>query len=167
MAAKEARSSSTNSAGCSKAAKWPPRSGSLQYRMSVKRRSAQRREGRGVSLKTGAPNGVSTVSVCAPVNQSLTVAKLSQYSRVDEAPVPVSQYRLMLSRIWSRLSTANTSPSWSHHSTNFSEIQAHCPAGESKGVAERLWPSRVLGRVSAPGLCCCHEHSGASRRIVL
>lgn len=32
---KKARSSSTNSCGCSAAAKWPPRAGSPQWRMSV------------------------------------------------------------------------------------------------------------------------------------
>ena len=34
----------TNVSGCSKAAKWPPRSSSFQYRMSVNRVSAQRRD---------------------------------------------------------------------------------------------------------------------------
>ena len=40
------RTSSTNTAGCSSAAKWPPRSSSFQYRRSVKSGSAQRRDGR-------------------------------------------------------------------------------------------------------------------------
>ena len=43
---KAARTSSTNNAGCSRAAKWPPWSGSFQYRRSVKSGSAQRRDGR-------------------------------------------------------------------------------------------------------------------------
>jgi drug/metabolite transporter (DMT)-like permease len=43
---KAARTSSTNNAGCSRAAKWPPRAGSFQYRRSVKSGSAQRRDGR-------------------------------------------------------------------------------------------------------------------------
>ena len=41
-----ARTSSINDAGCSSAAKWPPRSSSFQYRRSVKSGSAQRRDGR-------------------------------------------------------------------------------------------------------------------------
>ena len=40
------RTSSINDAGCSSAAKWPPRSTSFQYRRSVNRGSAQRRDGR-------------------------------------------------------------------------------------------------------------------------
>ena len=40
------RTSSINDAGCSSAAKWPPRSSSFQYRRSVNRGSAQRRDGR-------------------------------------------------------------------------------------------------------------------------
>ena len=40
------RTSSTNTVGCSSAAKWPPRSSSFQYRRSVKSGSAQRRDGR-------------------------------------------------------------------------------------------------------------------------
>jgi hypothetical protein len=47
---KNARTSSTKSSGCSNAAKCPPRSGSFQWRMSVKRFSAHRRDGRWSSL---------------------------------------------------------------------------------------------------------------------
>lgn len=43
---KKDRTSSTNNAGCSKAAKWPPWAGSFQYRMFGNRRSAHRRDGR-------------------------------------------------------------------------------------------------------------------------
>jgi hypothetical protein len=60
--------------------------------MSVYRRAAQRREGWGFSLgNTVQPVGTSTVSVTAAVNHSETWAKLSQYRRADEAPVPGSQ----------------------------------------------------------------------------
>ena len=44
MARKQARNSPTNSSGCSKAAKCPPRSSSFQCTSRVKRFSAQRRE---------------------------------------------------------------------------------------------------------------------------
>lgn len=68
------------------------RSSSFQYRMSVKRRSAQRRDGRGVSRgKIEQPVGTVMVSTVDSANQLDTSAKLSQYSRADEAPVPVSQ----------------------------------------------------------------------------
>lgn len=61
--------------------------------MLVKRRCAQRREGRGTSLgKTLHPAGTAIVSLVAAVNHSVTWAMLSQYSRAEEAPVPVSQY---------------------------------------------------------------------------
>ena len=36
---------------------------------------------------------------------------LSQYDRAAEAPVPVSQYTVMLSRMWSRVSPPNGCPS--------------------------------------------------------
>ncbi len=53
--------------------------------MSLKRRSAQRREGRKISFgKIEAPIGTSTV---APPKER----KLSQYRRPEEAPVAVSQ----------------------------------------------------------------------------
>ena len=77
-----------NVLGCSHAAKWPPRSGSFQYTMLVKRRWAQRREGRGTSLgKMLHPAATAMVSPVAVVNQSVTWAMLSQYSRAEEAPV--------------------------------------------------------------------------------
>ena len=57
--------------------------------------------------------------------------KLSQYSRAEDAPVPGSQYSMMLSSISSRVSTVAGSPSQSVQAQNFSTIQAHWPAGES------------------------------------
>jgi hypothetical protein len=36
---------------------------------------------------------------------------MSQYSRAAEAPVPVSQYSVMLSRMWSRVRLPDGSPS--------------------------------------------------------
>jgi hypothetical protein len=59
------------------------------------------------------------------------LAKLSQYSRAEEAPVPGSQYSMMLSSISSRLRALAGSPSQSLHDQNFSTIQAQSPAGES------------------------------------
>jgi hypothetical protein len=85
-------------AGSSHAAKWPPRSGSFQYTMLAKRRWAWRREGRGTSLgKMLHPAGTVMVSRVAVVNHSVTWVMLYQYSRAEEAPVPVSQYKEMLS----------------------------------------------------------------------
>ena len=49
MAVAAARTSATNLSGCSQAPKCPPRSGSPQCTMLVKRCSARRREGRGTS----------------------------------------------------------------------------------------------------------------------
>lgn len=64
---KNERTSSTNRSDCSKAAKCPPRSGSFQWRMSRKRFSAHRRDGRWSSLgKIEQPVGTATVSVVGP-----------------------------------------------------------------------------------------------------
>ena len=75
--------------------------------------------------------GTVTVSPAPVVNQSVTWAMLSQYRRADDAPVPVSQYRVMLSRTWSAVRTSPRSPEWSVQAHSFSAIQAHSPAGES------------------------------------
>lgn len=48
--AAKARTSSARSAGCSRAAKWPPRGITVQRRMSVNIRSASERGGRTISL---------------------------------------------------------------------------------------------------------------------
>ena len=47
--------------------------------------------------KTVHPVGTVTLSPPGLVNQAVTSAMLSQYSRADEAPVRVSQYNVMLS----------------------------------------------------------------------
>ncbi len=118
--------------GCSNAAKWPPRSGSPQYRMSVKRFSAHRRDGRCSSRgNTEHPVGTSTVPPPVPAIHSLTCLMLSQYSRAADAPVPGSQYSIRLSSRSSRLSTASSGPGWSVQDQNFSTIQAARKAGES------------------------------------
>ena len=77
---KKVRSSSTNVAGCSKAAKCPPRASSCQWRMSGKRRSAQRRDGRGHLLREdrAARGHVDRRRAPSSVNHACTVAKLSQ-----------------------------------------------------------------------------------------
>src|SRR5687767_1980163 len=78
---KNVRTSSTNTEGSSIAAKWPPASSSFQCRMSVKRRSAHRREGRKISPgNSDIPDGTSIVP---PPRKAL---KLSQYRRADDAP---------------------------------------------------------------------------------
>ena len=60
--------------GCSKAAKWPPASSSFQWRMSVKRRSAQRRDGAKISFgKIDMPDGTSIVLAGAEHVEALPV----------------------------------------------------------------------------------------------
>jgi hypothetical protein len=75
--------------------------------------------------------GTVTVSPAAEVNQPVTWAMLSQYRRAADAPVAVSQYRVMLSSTWSAVRTWLRSPGWSVQAHSFSTIQAHRPAGES------------------------------------
>ena len=76
---KNERISSTNSSGCSKAAKCPPRSSSFQWRISRKRFCAHRRDGRWSSLgKIEQPVGTATVSVVRPEIHSFTCLMLSQ-----------------------------------------------------------------------------------------
>ena len=70
--------------------------GSLQCTMFVNRRAAQRREGRGTSRgNTVHPVGTSIVDPTIPAasgaNHRATSAMLSQYSRVEETAVPLSQ----------------------------------------------------------------------------
>ena len=73
--------------------------------MSVKRFSAQRREGRWSSFgKTEQPAGTLTVSGAAR-RSTRHLPQLSQYSRADDAPVPGSQYSMRLSSSSSRAST--------------------------------------------------------------
>ena len=67
-------------AGCSNAAKWPPLSCSLHSRMSVKRRSAQRRDGAKISAgKIDIPDGTS-IGVAPP-------------ERVEALPVEATRRR--------------------------------------------------------------------------
>src|ERR1700722_20284750 len=100
--------------------------------MLVKRGSAWRGGGRGASLgKTLHAAGTVTASLAAVVNHSVTWAMLCQYSRAEDAPVPVSQYRVMLSSTWLTVSTWLRAPGWSVQAQSFSVIQAHSPAGES------------------------------------
>ena len=66
--------------------------------MLANRRCAQRQEGRGTSRgKILQPAGTVTTSPAAVVNHWVTSAMLSQYSRAEDAPLPVSQYNEMLS----------------------------------------------------------------------
>jgi hypothetical protein len=60
--------------------------------MSRKRRSAQRREGLGISLgKMEQPTGTDTVSTVDEVKVANTSRKLSLYSLADDTAVAVSQ----------------------------------------------------------------------------
>jgi hypothetical protein len=79
--------------------------------MSVKRRSAHRRDGRCSSRgNTEHPVGTETVSATSPDIHSLTWRMLSQYNRAADAPVPGSQYSIRLSSRSSRLSTSSSEP---------------------------------------------------------
>ena len=60
--------------------------------------------------KTLRPAGTVMMSLAAVVNHWVTWAMLSQYSRAEDAPVPVSQYKVMLSSIWSADRTWPRSP---------------------------------------------------------
>ena len=100
--------------------------------MSVKRRSAHRRDGRCSSRgNTEHPAGTETVSATSPDIHSLTWRMLSQYSRAADAPAPGSQYSIRLSSRSSRLSTSPSDPEWSVQDQNFSTIHAARKAGES------------------------------------
>ena len=100
--------------------------------MSVKRRSAHRRDGRCSSRgNTEHPVGTETVSATSPDIHSFTCRMLSQYSRAADAPVPGSQYSIRLSSRSSRLSTSPSEPGWSVQDQNFSTIHAARKAGES------------------------------------
>src|SRR6266508_2006879 len=115
--------------------------------MSVKRLAAHRRDGRCSSLgKIEQPVGTVTVSFVEPEIHSFTCLMLSQYSRAEEAPVPGSQYSIMLSSSSSRVSTFSGWPSLSVQDQNFSMIQAHRPTGESTSPYPIVW-----GRVA----CSC------------
>ncbi len=69
---KELRTSSTNSSGCSNAAKWPPLSGALNQRRSVNRVRAHRSDTPRISFgNDDAPDG-------QVIGSMFTVLKLSQ-----------------------------------------------------------------------------------------
>src|SRR5580693_5297487 len=91
--AKQSRISLACSAGCSQAAKWPPRSRMLQWIRFGIHRSTQRREGRLVSrgyMLT--PTGSSSlVDATLASLVGATLATLSQYSRAEEVALPGSQ----------------------------------------------------------------------------
>src|SRR3954447_24036807 len=102
--------------------------------MSVKALAAQRRDGRLISLgKIEHPAGTSTRSSVPSSSHFETVAKLSQYSRAEEAPAALSQYIMTLSRISSRVRTFSGWPSQSVHDQSFSTIHPHSAAGGRRG----------------------------------
>src|SRR3954470_7127314 len=128
--------------------------------MSVYRREAHRRDGRGISFgKIEQPVGTSTVSSVASENHRCTFRMLSQYNRADDAAVPVSQYSVTSSSSSSRV---NGKPS--DHAWNFSTSQPHSPAGESSNP----YPT-VCGRVDcsteypSSQRCACSRSESAER----
>jgi hypothetical protein len=117
-----------NSAGCSKAAKCPPRGIACQWRIWLNpAASIQRRTGGTISCGyTATPVGTVTGN-----GLRLPGPKLSQYSRADDAALAVTQYSIRLSSSASRSITFSGSPPLSVQAQNFSRIQAAWPAGES------------------------------------
>ncbi len=95
------------------------------------------------------------VSLAAVVNHSVSWAMLSQYSRAEDAPVPVSQYKVMLSSTWSKVRTCPRSPTWPVQAHSFSAIQAHSPMGES--VSEQPVLARAVCTV-------CHAGMGITQK---
>src|SRR5690349_23515277 len=107
-----ARISLANSSGSSQAAKWPPRSTSLKYDRLGYDASAQLR---GVA-QISPGNEVNPTGIVGAGGGALPAAGASgpyasQYDRAAEAPVPVSQYAVMLSRTWSRVRLPEGCPS--------------------------------------------------------
>ena len=81
---KNARTSSTNSSGCSKAAKWPPRGISFQCLMSLKNGSHHERTGGTISMGNFAtPVGTVTGAGCAADPAAIGL-NVSQYRRADD-----------------------------------------------------------------------------------
>ena len=144
------RTSSTNGSGCSNAAKWPPRSSSFQWRMSVKRRSAQRRDGAEDLLREDRHAGRHGDRLV----RRKSVPKLSQYRRADDAPVagqPVEHH--VVEHLVAAIAESGV-PSLSVHAQNFSMIQAHCPAGESTSPYPRsgaAWTAASSSRCPSCG----------------
>src|SRR4029077_4636639 len=100
---KAARSSSEKSCGSSQAAKCPPLSTSLKYVTFGYAFSAQLRGVRQISPgNVVKPNG-NVIGGGAWPAALAWACPLSQYDRAAEAPVPVSQYSMMLSRTLSRV----------------------------------------------------------------
>src|SRR5918995_3480461 len=108
---KAARTSSENSSGSSQAAKWPPLSASLKWMRLGYDVSTQLRGARKISPgKAVKPTGSETSGGAWPA-ASAWARPSSQYHRAAEAPVPVSQYSVMLSRIVSRVRLPDGCPS--------------------------------------------------------
>src|SRR5262249_9570807 len=98
-----ARISAANSSGSSQAAKWPPLSASWRWVrvgwLFWPQLRGARRISRGKVVK---PTGSLPCGGGCPAARAWA-RPLSQYARAAEAPVPVSQYRVMLSRMWLRV----------------------------------------------------------------
>src|SRR3954471_23714732 len=107
-----ARISVEKSSGSSQAAKWPPRSTSLKYARSGETVSTQLRgAGKTSPGKFVKPTGTATGGGAWPAVPAAAWARpVSQYHRAEEAPVPVSQYSVMLSTMLSRVRLPTGSP---------------------------------------------------------
>src|SRR4029079_11062459 len=100
---KQARSSSEKSCGSSHAAKCPPLSTSLKYATFGYAFSTQLRGVRQISPgNVVKANGSAIGGGTWPAALAWAVPS-SQYERAADAPVPVSQYTVMLSRMLSRV----------------------------------------------------------------
>src|SRR5580704_14494809 len=98
-----ARISVANSSGSSQAAKWPPLSASWKYVRWGYPFSTQLRGARKISPgNVVKPTGSETCGGACPAARAWA-RPLSQYDRAADAPVPPSQYTVMLSRMWSRV----------------------------------------------------------------
>src|SRR3954471_1601837 len=100
---KQARISSEKSCGSSHAAKCPPLSTSLKYTTLGYALSTQVRGVRQISPgNVVKPTGIETDAAPSAATRAFS-SPSSQYERAADAPVPVSQYRVMLSRMCSRV----------------------------------------------------------------
>src|SRR5262245_55655560 len=72
------------------------------------------------------------------VSRGSVVCWFSQYRRVDDVIVPVTQYTVTLVSNWSRVKAFSGSPSQSLQARNFSTIHDNKPAGESFSPMPRV-----------------------------
>ncbi len=123
---------------------------------SSRRRSAQRREGRGTSAgRIEAPTGTRTGVRRSPLIHAETCSMPSAYSRAEDAAVPVNQYTLTWSRTCSNVDPDGSGPGWSSgrgprgsvQVSSFSHPGAQPDRGVHQGVAGGLRGGAVHLRV--------------------